>query len=50
MLKHIITAGLLIAALLLYSVGLALPATGFLILGVLAEGGFWWRVLRGGRE
>ncbi len=42
--KHSVTFLLLGAALILYAVGLVLPATVLLVLGVLAEGMFWVRL------
>jgi hypothetical protein len=48
--RHVITILFLVAAIALYTVGLALPATGLLILGVLAEGTFWVRLFRGSRR
>jgi hypothetical protein len=44
MIRHLLTAVFLFAAVALYTVGAALPATGLLILGVLAEGTFWYRL------
>ena len=48
--RHVITFAFLVLAIALYSVGAAGPATGLLVLGVLAEGIFWLRVLRGSRK
>ena len=48
--RHIITFAFLLLALALYTVGAAGPATGLLVLGVLAEGTFWFRLFRGGRK
>lgn len=42
--RHIITAAFLVLAIILYSLGAAGPATGLLVLGVLAEGTFWFRL------
>ncbi len=42
--KHLITAFLLVIAIVLYAVGLALPATFVVLLGVLVEGAFWMRL------
>ncbi len=44
--KHLITFLFLVAAIALYAVGFALPATAFLVLGLVAEGTFWVRLLR----
>lgn len=44
--KHLFTFGLLVAAIALYAAGLALPATAFIVLGLVAEFAFWVRVLR----
>jgi len=48
--KHIATFLCLLLALGLYAIGLALPGTLFLILGAIAEGTFWMRLIRGGRR
>jgi hypothetical protein len=49
--KHLITLLFLFLAIALYFVGLALPATIFLLLGAWAEIVFWVRLLRrGGRR
>ncbi len=47
---HVVTVLLLCLAVALYAIGLALPATAILVLGVLAEGAFWIRFLRGLRR
>jgi len=43
--QHAVTLSLLLLALLLYARGLAVPGHLFIVLGVLAEGAFWWRLL-----
>jgi hypothetical protein len=47
--KHAITILFLILAVCLYAVGAALPATGIIILGLLAEAIFWFRALGRGK-
>jgi len=47
--RHIITFLFLALALTLYGIGAAGPATGLLVLGVIAEGTFWYRLF-GGRK
>jgi hypothetical protein len=47
--RHIITFLFLALAITLYGIGAAGPATGLLVLGVLAEGTFWYRLF-GGRK
>ena len=42
--KHIISALLLIVAVLFYALGAAGPATVFLVLGAVAELSFWYRL------
>ena len=42
--QHIITFLFLGLAILFYGLGAAGPATGLLLLGVLAEGVFWFRL------
>ncbi|MCZ6560894.1 MAG: hypothetical protein O6931_08415 [Gammaproteobacteria bacterium] len=44
--KHLVTFLFLVAAIALYAVGFALAATAFVVLGMLAEGTFWVRLLR----
>jgi hypothetical protein len=44
--KHLITLGLLVAAIAFYAMGLALPATALIVAGIVAEGAFWLRLLR----
>jgi len=43
---HLITAGFLCLALLGYAAGFAASATLLVVLGMLAELAFWWRLLR----
>jgi hypothetical protein len=42
--RRLITFLILIAAILLYIAGLAMPATALIILGVIVEGMFWFRL------
>jgi len=42
--RHIITIAFLVLAIVFYGMGAAGPATGLLVLGVLAEGTFWFRL------
>jgi hypothetical protein len=42
--RHLLTVLLLVATIALYAAGAALPATGLLVLGALAEGTFWYRI------
>jgi len=42
--RHIITIAFLVLAIIFYGMGAAGPATGLLLLGVLAEGTFWFRI------
>ena len=44
--RHLVTLILLPIAIVLYAAGLALPATGLLVLGAAAEMAFWIRLLR----
>jgi hypothetical protein len=48
--RHIITVLFLALALVLYTLGAAGPATGLLLLGVLAEAAFWFRLVGGRRK
>jgi hypothetical protein len=48
--RHIVTFLFLALALVFYSLGAAGPATGLLVLGVLAEGAFWYRLIGGRRR
>ena len=48
--RHIITFLFLALALVFYSLGAVGPATGLLVLGVLAEATFWYRLFGGGRK
>ena len=43
--RHIITFLFLLLAITFYTLGAAGPATFLLVLGVLAEGTFWFRLL-----
>ncbi len=42
--RHIVTFAFLGFALVFYGLGAAGPATGFLALGFVAEGVFWFRL------
>ena len=46
MLRHLLTFLFLLLAIALYLAGMAMPATLLLLLGLLAEGIFWLRLLR----
>ena len=46
MLKHLLTVSFLGAAIVLYGIGLSPAANIFVVLGVLAETVFWFRVGR----
>jgi hypothetical protein len=46
MMKHVITVSLLGAAIVLYGIGLSPAANIFVVLGVLAESVFWFRIGR----
>lgn len=48
--QHAVTVGFLIAAAALYIVGAAIAATILVVLGMLAEGIFWVRLIRGRRS
>jgi hypothetical protein len=48
--RHLYTLMFLLVAIALYIVGLVLPASFFLLLGVLAESVFWVRLLNPGRR
>ena len=48
--RHVITIGFLLLAIACYAVGAAGPATALIVLGVLAEGTFWFRIFGGGRK
>lgn len=48
--KHLLTFLFLLLAVFLYARGAAGPATGFLLLGGLAEIVFWFRILRLGKR
>jgi hypothetical protein len=45
-LKHLVTLLFLVLAIALYGRGLLIPANAFLVLGMVAEGVFWWRVMQ----
>jgi len=47
--KHFFTILLLIIAIVFYSLGAVGPGTAFLVIGALAEGAFWFRIIRGKR-
>lgn len=44
MIRHLVTVVFLVAAIALYTAGAARPATVLLLLGVLAEATFWYRL------
>ena len=44
--RHLVTVLCLCVAIALYAVGLAAPAAGLIVLGLVFELVFWWRVLR----
>lgn len=44
--KHVITLLFLMIAIVFYALGAAGPGTVFLVIGALAEGAFWLRILR----
>jgi hypothetical protein len=44
--RHLVTLAFLVLALLLYARGFAVPGHLFIVLGVLAESVFWWRILQ----
>lgn len=48
--RLLVTFIFLALAIVFYSLGAAGPATGLLILGVLAEGTFWYRLSGRGRN
>lgn len=48
--RHLVTFLFLVVAIACYAIGAAGPATALLILGVLAEATFWFRVYRGNRK
>ena len=47
---HLYTVLFLLAAMVLYAAGAILPATGLIVLGILAEMTFWVRLFRGRRR
>jgi len=44
--KHTVTFAFLLLALVLYARGLVAPGHAFLVLGIVAECVFWWRVMQ----
>ena len=44
--QHIITFLFLVIAIVFYALGAVGPGTAFLVIGALAEGAFWFRLLR----
>lgn len=48
--RHLVTAGFLVAAAVFYIVGSALSVAVLVGMGVLAEGVFWFRLIRGRRN
>ena len=48
--RHLITIGFLILAIACYAIGAAGPATALIILGILAEGTFWFRLFSGSKR
>ncbi len=42
--RHIVTVLFLVAAIVFYAAGAVGPGTGLLVLGLLAEGTFWYRI------
>jgi hypothetical protein len=50
MLKHATTILMLVAALALYAAGMAIPASALVLLGIVAEGIFWFRLFRSGKR
>ena len=47
--KRLITLLFFVLAVVLYFIGMALPATIFLLLGVMAEMVFWVRLFKSGK-
>jgi hypothetical protein len=43
--RHLVTVGFLVLAIACYAVGAAGPATALIILGILAEAAFWFRLI-----
>lgn len=43
--RHAITLALLLLAVMFYAIGLAMPATVLIVLGLVAEGAFWLRLV-----
>ncbi len=48
--RHIVTAFIFLLAIALYSLGAARPATVLLVLGLVAELVFWYRIAVGGKK
>lgn len=48
--RHLITILILCAAIVLYVLGAAAPATGLIVLGLVFELVFWWRLFRSKRR
>jgi hypothetical protein len=48
--RHIITVAFLLLAIAFYATGASRPGTIFLVLGVLAEITFWFRIFGGRRD
>jgi len=44
--RHVITILFLVVAIVFYSLGAVGPGTAFLVVGAIAEGGFWYRIFR----
>ena len=44
--KHVATFLFLVVAIIFYSLGAVGPGTVFLIVGAIAEGIFWYRIVR----
>jgi hypothetical protein len=45
MAKHVVTIVILLCAVLLYYIGASIAATGLVVLAVLFEGYFWFRLI-----
>lgn len=48
--RHLVTFLFLILAIVFYALGAAGPGTALLILGVLAEATFWFRIWGGSKK
>ena len=48
--RRLVTILFLLLAIACYIIGAAGPATALLVLGVLAEATFWWRISRSGKK